>query len=150
MQHQCIGITSHFRSGGRLTGCRSWMHVRNSHWHDGLQLTSLMNSSGCSIYIYGKQQVFSQNSNYFFEFHLVIGNSLLGIIAARVSGSGQKWSADKRGSIPFIRHTEFYPKRAPIESAAKILSNFDMDACQSVQPFYLLAGQFSYIQQRPV
>ena len=150
MQHQCIGFTSHFRSGGRPTGCRSWMHVTHSHWHDGLQLTSYMNSSGCSIYIYGKQQVFSQNTNYFFEFHLVIANSLLGIIPARVSGSRQKGSADNRGSIPFIRHTELYPTRALIELAAKIFSNYDMDACQSVRPFYLLAGQFSCIQPRPV
>jgi hypothetical protein len=47
-------------------------------------------------------------------------------------------------------HTEFYPTIALIASAAKILSNFDMDACQSVPPFYILAGQFSCIQPRPV
>jgi hypothetical protein len=109
-----------------------------------------MNRSGCSIYIYGKQQVFLQNYNYFFEFHLVIRNSLLRIIPARVSGGRQKWSASNRGSISFIRHTEFYPARARIENAAKIRSNSDMDACQSLLPFYILAWQFSSIQPRPI
>jgi hypothetical protein len=53
------------------------LHYTQSYWHDGLQLFSYMNKLAISIYIYGKQQVFLKNNNYFFKFHLVIGNTLL-------------------------------------------------------------------------